>query len=294
MAADPGHIDAWYGLASARRKSGRCDRAIVAYRRYAQLVPTHVRAVLRARGLPEGRPATRPARSRRSSTTSRSSTGRKSKHWIDHANGLIAELSAAAPPAAKARERRRRRPLRRRSRRPRSHAAEASRRTAGRVDRPAGANMAYVEAQALRDRGQIDDAIAKFRRPSRPTPSTCCRAPALGELLLKIRRDDEAIEVFRAARRQEPDLFARLVRAGVRVAGQGARGRGRGRLPALHQAQAERPRPLLRTRARASRTWGGPPRPGAPSDLRLDGETPGRKALGRIRDAQIKTLAPPR
>src|SRR6185436_12548311 len=40
VAADPKHAAAWYGLAVARRRSGRCDRAIIAYQRYADLLKT--------------------------------------------------------------------------------------------------------------------------------------------------------------------------------------------------------------------------------------------------------------
>src|SRR5580765_1886324 len=39
VAADGGNDLAWYLLASASRQAGRCDRAIVAYKRYMDLVP---------------------------------------------------------------------------------------------------------------------------------------------------------------------------------------------------------------------------------------------------------------
>jgi tetratricopeptide (TPR) repeat protein len=37
--ADPGFAPAWFALGSAERRAGRCDRAMGAYRRYAELVP---------------------------------------------------------------------------------------------------------------------------------------------------------------------------------------------------------------------------------------------------------------
>ncbi len=39
VAADPKNDTGWYQLASARRQSGDCDKALVAYRRYVELVP---------------------------------------------------------------------------------------------------------------------------------------------------------------------------------------------------------------------------------------------------------------
>ena len=65
-------------------------------------------------------------------------------------------------------------------------------------------NAAYVEAQALRERGHIDDAIAKFKQAIAADPRHVAARTALGELLLKIRRDDEAIEVLRAAVDKNP------------------------------------------------------------------------------------------
>ena len=39
VAADANNDLGWYQLAAASRQSGRCDRAIVAYKRYMDLVP---------------------------------------------------------------------------------------------------------------------------------------------------------------------------------------------------------------------------------------------------------------
>src|SRR5262245_21873053 len=40
VTADPSNDLGWYQLASAHRKAERCDRAIAAYKRYMDLVPT--------------------------------------------------------------------------------------------------------------------------------------------------------------------------------------------------------------------------------------------------------------
>jgi tetratricopeptide (TPR) repeat protein len=189
VAADPGHVDAWYGLAKARRKSGRCDRAIVAYRRYAQLAPTlsepyyGLGVCLKETGDKAG---ALEALKHYVSVEKRA----EAKQWTEHANTLITELSAAAPVAA---------PLK-----PPANKTPPAGPVAAKPPGAPAASSAYVEAQALRDRGQIDDALAKFRQAIAADPKNMLPRAALGELLLKIRRDDEAIEVFRAALDQNP------------------------------------------------------------------------------------------
>ncbi len=69
---------------------------------------------------------------------------------------------------------------------------------------PSPGNAAYVEAQALRDRGHIEEAIAKFKQAIAADPRHSAARTALGELLLKIRRDDEAIAVLRATVDKNP------------------------------------------------------------------------------------------
>ena len=69
---------------------------------------------------------------------------------------------------------------------------------------PSPGNAAYVEAQALRDRGHIEEAIVKFKQAIAADPRHSAARTALGELLLKIRRDDEAIAVLRAAVDKNP------------------------------------------------------------------------------------------
>jgi superkiller protein 3 len=62
----------------------------------------------------------------------------------------------------------------------------------------------YTQAQSLRDRGHIDEAVAKFRQAITADPTNMVARAALGELLIKVRRDDEAIAVFRAAVEKNP------------------------------------------------------------------------------------------
>jgi predicted Zn-dependent protease len=62
----------------------------------------------------------------------------------------------------------------------------------------------YAQAQSLRDRGHIEEAVAKFRQAIAADPTNMMARAALGELLIKVRRDDEAITVFRAAVDKNP------------------------------------------------------------------------------------------
>jgi len=186
VAADPSYADGWYQLASARRRSERCDRAIVAYRRFLALSPTTpsphygLGLCLRDTGDKVGALASLKKYVAMEKDP-------KSQKWLEHAQGVIAELatsvSAPAPtPAA-------------------TTPAEGNERAAA-TPKPTAASpgsAAYAEAQSLRDRGHIEDAIAKFRQSIAADPKNILPRVALGELLLKIRRDDEAIEVLRAA-----------------------------------------------------------------------------------------------
>jgi len=176
VAAEPNNDLAWYQLASASRQAGRCDRAIVAYKRYMDLVPN---LPLPYYGL----------------GLCLAETGDKAgavaalKHFVavappeyrkyaDKAATVVADLSGPSPNKAAG--------------------------TGGVVDatatKPAPVspgNAAYVEAQTLRDRGHVEEAIAKFKQAFTVDPRHWAARTALGELLLKIRRDDEAIAVLR-------------------------------------------------------------------------------------------------
>lgn len=183
VAADPKNATAWYQLAAARRKSARCDRAVVAYRHYAELAPTEPEPYyglgLCLRDTGDG-PGALQALKHYVTIEKRPS----SQKWLEHAQSVIAELSAA-PAAAAAKDRA-----------PTAAVAKASAASPG--------NAAYVEAQALRDRGRIDEAIVKFKQAIAADPRLTPARAALGELLLKIRRDDEAIEVFRVTVDKNP------------------------------------------------------------------------------------------
>ncbi|MES1164210.1 MAG: tetratricopeptide repeat protein, partial [Verrucomicrobiota bacterium] len=72
----------------------------------------------------------------------------------------------------------------------------------GKVASPATGDLA--DAQALRDRGRIDEAIAKYQQAISADPKRLAARAALGELLLQVHRDDEAIDVFRAALERNP------------------------------------------------------------------------------------------
>jgi tetratricopeptide (TPR) repeat protein len=200
VAADPKHAAAWYGLAVARRRSGRCDRAIVAYRRYAELSPLEpdpyygLGLCLMETG---ARPAALEALKHYVSIDKRPT----SQRWVEHANSLIAEISSAGAAGAPG------------TADPKAAAVAKPGAPTPTTPPPAGAkpaqatspaNPAFVDAQSLRDRGHIDEAITKFQQAIAADPRFMPARAALGELLLKVRRDDEAIEVFKAAVEKNP------------------------------------------------------------------------------------------
>jgi tetratricopeptide (TPR) repeat protein len=199
VGADPKFATAWYSLAVARRHLNQCPGAIAAYRRYAALAPDEpepyfgLGLCLRDTG---DRAGAIEALKHYISIEKRPA----SERWIDKAHSVLAELgapgsapvekqpsAAVQPPAAET---------------PASAKGVAKGTAAGALVSPA--NGAYVEAQALRDHGHIDESIAKFRQAIAVDPRHLAARAALGELLLKIRRDDEAIEVFRGALDKNP------------------------------------------------------------------------------------------
>jgi tetratricopeptide (TPR) repeat protein len=180
--ADPNNDLAWYQLASAHRKAERCDRAITEYKRYMDLVPTvpdpyyGLGLCLLKAGDKLGAVA---ALKHFAAVAPRS----KYRTWIEHATSVVAE-ETEQPAAAGA---------------------------GGLVDATAKAGAAspaaaaYAEAQLLRDRGHIEEAIVKFKQAIAADPRHSAARTALGELLLKIRRDDEAITVLRGAVEKNPN-----------------------------------------------------------------------------------------
>ncbi|HXU01039.1 MAG TPA: tetratricopeptide repeat protein [Polyangia bacterium] len=183
VAADSNNDLAWYMLASASRQAGHCDRAIVAYKRYMDLVPTMpdpyygLGLCLLSTGDKLGAltalrhfVAVAPA---------------KSSSWRAHAASVVQELSAPPPPTPA----------------PGSTPADAA---VPAKPAPSPATPAFNEAQLLRDRGHVEEAIVKFKQAIALDPRHSAARTALGELLLKIRRDDEAITVLRACVDKNP------------------------------------------------------------------------------------------
>jgi tetratricopeptide (TPR) repeat protein len=180
VAAEPNNDLAWYQLASASRQAGRCDRAVTAYNRYMDLVPTlplpyyglglclaQTGDKLGALAALKHFVAVAPP---------------EFKRYADHASTVIADLTAPPPDPG------------------------------GLVDaaatRPAPVspgNASYVDAQTLRDRGHVEAAILRFKQAFAADPRHWAARTALGELLLKIRRDDEAITVLRATVDKNPN-----------------------------------------------------------------------------------------
>jgi tetratricopeptide (TPR) repeat protein len=212
VAAEPAFAPGWYALAGARRRAGQCDRAIPAYRRYAALQPRETEPYY-GLGLclkaVDDRKAAIEALTRYVNEEKRPETQR----FVEHARGVLAELaeekpagkSAAPSPAA--------------SPPPGPTAAARAPATPPSLSPPppetpsltgspdSGTNpaaAAYNEAQSLRDRGHIEEAIGKFRQAISADPSHMASRAALGELLIKVRRDDEAITVFRGAVEKNP------------------------------------------------------------------------------------------
>jgi len=183
VAADPNNDLGWYQLAAASRQSGRCDRAIVAYKRYMDLVPNMPDpfyglglCLLKTGDKPGALAALKHYVAVAPATA---------KTYKEHAAAVVDELTAP-PTAAK------------------PTGAGPADAAAAKPAPPSPGNAAYVEAQALRDRGHIEESIVKFKQAIAADPRHSAARTALGELLLKIRRDDEAIAVLRAAVDKNP------------------------------------------------------------------------------------------
>ncbi|HEY7376015.1 MAG TPA: tetratricopeptide repeat protein [Polyangia bacterium] len=184
IAADANNDLAWYQLASASRQAGHCDRAIVAYKRYMDLVP-NMSLPYYGLGLclaQTGDKAGAVAALKHFVAVAPPN----SKRYADHAAAVIAELTGPAPGAAT------------------PGAGGAADAAAAKPVPVSPGNAAYVEAQTLRDRGHVEEAIAKFKQAFATDPRHWAARTALGELLLKIRRDDEAITVLKGTVDKNP------------------------------------------------------------------------------------------
>jgi tetratricopeptide (TPR) repeat protein len=202
--AEPDFAPAWYALGAARRKAGQCNLAIPAYRHYAQMMPSEPEPYY-GLGLclkEEGQLASAAQSLRRYVDLEKRPASQK---WVEHARAVIEEIGNGvdAPQAGAV---------------ARSAAAEAKPRApapgamapapgggaiAGAPEGPAAA--LYARSQQLRDTGHIEEAIASFNETIAADPRSMVARAALGELLLKVRRDAEAIDVFRAALHVNPD-----------------------------------------------------------------------------------------
>ncbi|HVT08005.1 MAG TPA: tetratricopeptide repeat protein [Polyangia bacterium] len=204
VASDPGHAQAWYALAVVRRRMGECAPAIAAYRRYALLEPTKPEPYY-GLGLclrDTGDKAAAIETLKKYIALEKAPSAQK---WVVNARETIAELGGgggggtapaqeSAAPAAPP---------------PLPGAVDAGKAAttpdkAGKAGSPATGELA--DAQALRDRGRIDEAITKYQQAIAADPKRIAARAALGELLLQVHRDDEAIDVFRAALERNPSF----------------------------------------------------------------------------------------
>ena len=188
VASDPGSAAAWYALAVVRRKLGQCTSAIAAYRRFALLQPDKpepyygLGLCLKETG---DKSAAVDALKRYVAMEKQPA----SQKWVDNARAILSELGAQeTAPAAPASQ----------GEGGKSGAAAK----AAESGKPAAGDLA--EAQALRDRGHIDEAIARYQQAITDDPKRLAVRAALGELLLQVHRDDDAIDVFRAALERNP------------------------------------------------------------------------------------------
>lgn len=211
VASDPGHAQAWYALAVVRRRMGECPPAIAAYRRYALLAPDKpepyygLGLCLRDTG---DKTAAADALKKYVSLEKDPAA----QKWIDNARAILADLGAAggapapaeapaggAPAAAPSGD-----AGKGASGSVNGAAAAGEKNATGRSGSPGAADLA--EAQALRDRGHIEEAIAKYQQAIAADPKRIPPRAALGELLLQVHRDDEAIDTFRAALERNPSF----------------------------------------------------------------------------------------
>jgi predicted Zn-dependent protease len=164
--AQPDFAPAWYALALAARRAGDCAEAIPAYRRYATLRPTEAEPYF-GLGLCLRDTGERPAAAGAFRRFLELEHRPGQEKWIATAKSSLAALEA--PPPA-----------------------------------PGGGAAAYEEAQRLRDAGKIDAALKRFADAVALEPDLIAARAAWGELLLKIRREPDAVAVFRGAVERNP------------------------------------------------------------------------------------------
>ena len=265
VAADPNEALGWYGLGGARRRLGRCEGAITAYRRFMQLRQGEPDAqyglglCLRETGDKAGALVALKA-------YVKMQTNPEAKRWVEYAQRRDRRAVGCDRPR-------------------RSAGCQVRRCRATAPVKPVASpgNAAFLEAQALRDRGRIDDAIAKFKKAIADDPQHSAARTALGELLLKIRRDDEAIAAFRATVEKNPaySLAWYDLAFALRVRGQHAAA-----VDAYEhyiKLKPGDPDPVLRARARAAAPGTHRRRQASLRDLRVAGEATEPSAAGSNR-----------
>jgi predicted Zn-dependent protease len=164
--ARPDFAAGWYALALAARRAGNCAEAIPAYRRYAGLRTTEAEPYF-GLGLCLRDTGDRPAAVAAFKRFLESEHRPGQEKWLETAKGAIAALEAPPPP-------------------------------------PGGAAAAYEDAQRLRDSGNVEAALKRFADAVALDPDLTVARAAWGELLLKIRRETDAVPVFRAAVERNP------------------------------------------------------------------------------------------
>jgi tetratricopeptide (TPR) repeat protein len=195
--AEPEFAAGWYALGAARRRAGQCALAIPAYRHYAQMLPNEPEPYY-GLGLclkEEGQLASAAQALRRYVDLEKRPSSQK---WVDAAKNAIDEIGNGADarePAATTRPDT--------NAKPDTTPPASAARGAPEGGLAAGSQAAdlYAKAQRLRDSGHIEEAIAAFKEAIAADPKQMVARAALGELLLKIRRDSDAIEAFRGALR---------------------------------------------------------------------------------------------
>ena len=198
VAADPGYASAWYSLAVARRRMSQCTGAIAAYRRYAALEPDKSEPYY-GLGLCLRETGDRPGAIEALKHYVAIEKQPASQRWVENARSILTELGATAaaappPPVAAGAKPADGKPA----------DAKLGQPAIKPVVSPAPTGSPFAEAQALRERGRLDEAIAKYQQAIAADPKHMASRAALGELLLRIHREDEAIEVFRAALDKNP------------------------------------------------------------------------------------------
>jgi tetratricopeptide (TPR) repeat protein len=213
VAADPGYASAWYSLAVARRRMNQCAGAIAAYRRYAALEPDKSEPYY-GLGLCLRQTGDRPGAIEALRHYVAIEKQPASQRWVENARNILTELGAkpAAIPATPATSEAKPATAEAKPVAAEAKPVAAEAKPAAAEAKPAAAKPAvaaptgnpYAEAQGLRERGHLDEAIAKYQQAIAADPKHMASRAALGELLLKIHRDDEAIEVFRGALDKNP------------------------------------------------------------------------------------------